>query len=116
MNDLVEFLKARIDEDEQIAKGASPPPWHEDGMAIRAGARPYAASITDTLVVRHTWPQESAHIIRHDPARALRDVAFKREILSAYQALAVSDDTTRWHAGELFAMEAVIRSMAAIYQ
>lgn len=86
MDDLVKFIQERTDEDERIAKAATSPPWSADGMSVRGHERPYADSTgrATVLVVRHTWPQESAHIIRHDPARTLREVEMVRAILAEH--------------------------------
>lgn len=85
--DLTEFLAARLDEDQAVARKATDSPWHQDGMSIRGAGRPYAGGREDeVLVVRHTWPQESAHIVRHDPARVLREVAADRTLLCELQA------------------------------
>lgn len=84
MAGLVAFITARLDEDQAAAERATPGPWHQDGSAIRGSARPAAPSITDTLVVTHTWAPEAAHIVQHDPARVLRDVAASRDVLGRH--------------------------------
>jgi hypothetical protein len=77
--DLIDWLRAQIDEDEHIArKATSGDPWRMEGMSIRGGTR---MNHTDVLVVRHTWPQEAEHIVRHDPARVLRAVESLRKIV-----------------------------------
>ena len=69
MSDLTAFLSARLDEDEATARGAKDSPWYvEDSI----------------LAVAHTWPQEAAHVARHDPARALREVEVGRKRLTLY--------------------------------
>jgi hypothetical protein len=57
---LVEFLKARLDEDEQVAKAASDP----------GGPHLPAAQLE--------------HARRHDPARVLAEVEAKRRIIDAH--------------------------------
>jgi hypothetical protein len=84
MSGLITFLSARLDEDEAAAKAATDGPWYQDGSEIRGHNRPYAGGGPGILVVKHTWPQESAHIVRHDPARTLREVAAKRAILAEH--------------------------------
>ncbi len=82
MSGVVEFLLARLDEDEALA-----------GEAVTAG-EPWRSVTTDeqgfVLAKRdnHTWIVAQAdysphaeHIARHDPARILADVAAKRRIL-----------------------------------
>jgi uncharacterized protein DUF6221 len=120
--DLVAFLNARLDEDERIALAATPGPWHAQEDAVFAGShRPpgYSRGIAITRasytgsILDHS--ANATHIAYHDPASVLREVATKRAIIGSYQALAASEDTSRWHEGELFAMEAVVRWMAAIW-
>ena len=65
-----EFLTARLDEDEAMAKAAWGVEWDWRYVAQPFGERP---SIAHTV-----------HIARHDPARVLREVEAKREILTAY--------------------------------
>jgi hypothetical protein len=62
VNEIMAFLNARLDEDEAIARAAvsfdyGVSDWCDDGDPV------------------------NAHIARHDPARVLRDIAAKREIL-----------------------------------
>src|SRR5216683_5454639 len=66
--DLIEFLSARLDEDEaaaNAAEAAQRQPW-QDGEWME----------------KH--PADLAHHARHDPARVLREVAAKRAILEFY--------------------------------
>jgi hypothetical protein len=85
MADPVTFAQARLDEDETAAKSATDGPWYAVGNEIRGHDRTYAGGEPDILVVKHTWPQEAAHIVRHDPARALREVEAGRRILARYE-------------------------------
>lgn len=79
---LVPWLLTQLDADEQKAKAAtSGGPWRIDGMSVRG----QTANGTDILVIRHTWPQEAEHIIRHDPARVLRLVAAMRRRLERHR-------------------------------
>jgi hypothetical protein len=68
MSDLVEFLRARLDEDEQVARpslGAER--WSPEAINM------YAPGLgAGTL----------AHIARHDPARVLREVEAKRQLIA----------------------------------
>ncbi|WP_145503160.1 DUF6221 family protein [Streptomyces sp. CFMR 7] len=78
---LVAFLKARLDDDEQVARqaasreqgGAS---WRLEGATVLAG--------DGAPVARHTWADEGVHIARQDPARTLREAEAKRRILRAH--------------------------------
>lgn len=98
MDDLVQFLRARLDEDEVVARGTTMPlDWHQGP----GGDDP--EWVSDEMVLM--WPPEfhtpyeqdkhwrgltadpaglAAHIARHDPARVLREVEAKRGMVDAY--------------------------------
>jgi hypothetical protein len=94
MDDMIGFLRARLNEDEQAAHGAM---WCKDAGVWRAEPSPYETRgarqrwyIEDSLddgVVSYVNPVASddegaaRHIARHDPARVLREVGAKRRIL-----------------------------------
>jgi hypothetical protein len=84
---LVGFLRARLAEDEQVARAADSGPWrvddpayptaiyNRDGHPIISGSQwGGEASIFDD-------PAAPAHIARHDPARVLAEVEAKRRIV-----------------------------------
>ncbi|MFB6809425.1 DUF6221 family protein [Streptomyces sp. NPDC056387] len=85
MDDLVQFLHARLDEDEQTAREAggrwmvlpvsgwvhtAPAPSHE-----------WQHPGTDHHVASVPLDTDRAHIVRHDPGRSLAEVEAKRQIL-----------------------------------
>ncbi|MFJ3170625.1 DUF6221 family protein [Streptomyces roseus] len=98
MDDLVQFLRARLDEDESHANAAS---WDGDmasrwvaGSAGPCGPRERAPRwyINDAYedgVIGKVDPQGSEdegvarHIARYDPARVLADVEAKRQAIAA---------------------------------
>ncbi len=66
MHDLTAFLRARLDEDERVARAAvdfdyGVRDWADDGDPV------------------------NAHIARHDPARVLREVEAKRRLLEQFR-------------------------------
>jgi hypothetical protein len=61
-----------------------------DGSSIVGRSWRASERSPETLVVKHTWPQEAAHIVRWDPARVLAEVQAKRRILDEFS----------WEAGE----------------
>jgi len=96
--DLVAFLRARLDEDEQRARLATPGPWRHDAdkhhhiigtaifeEAVFAGPPGVAAICiagtgeTDDLQSM----RDATHIARHDPARVLAEVDAKRRIIDS---------------------------------
>ncbi|MGY1579122.1 DUF6221 family protein [Streptomyces sp. MN13] len=87
MDDLVQFLRDRLDEDERTAKAllddARPgriARWEfcEDGAIRDEGGRA-------ALRVKFTWRPEAEHIVRHDPARVLAEAEAKRALLEALE-------------------------------
>lgn len=101
MTDIVEFIRARLDDDERIARKAAhsnggAAMWHRYDIrdelnnhttaAVDIGLRGLLASEgphgtdEDPLL-----PAELTHIARHDPARVLREVAAKRRVLERHR-------------------------------
>lgn len=78
MDDLVQFLRDCLNDDEQAARTAKPGPWYDDDGSV------YASHPTDEVV---SYTDSGAHIARHDPARVLREVEAKRRALDHYQAV-----------------------------
>lgn len=98
MSDLVEFLRARLDEDEQLALNVGPAKlgWgtylHPDGsMAYTSPVASVEADdaewVTDGKL---TWPD--AVTVVFDPARVLREVEAKREMLTWDLAPSLAND------------------------
>jgi hypothetical protein len=81
--DITEFVKARLDEDEAAAKLAAREggTWKQDDPDRHPGA---ISSLGGPVVYDEGSPDENqaAHIVRHDPARGLREVAAKRARLA----------------------------------
>lgn len=93
---LTEFLLARIEDDEAVARTATDGPWWHDPTkwnsvdheeSVFAGSRG-----VDAITVASTGPgddlqsmADAQHVARHDPARVLADAASKRTILEMHQ-------------------------------
>lgn len=121
---IVEFLRARLDEDEAVARSASPAPWSYPGIDSVAGGMLYDTTRTiaavvyeqpgdhDGSIVRHLLVPEAdangAHIARHDPARVLREVEAKRRIVERHTGC---DDVSYGDAATC----PDIRALAAVY-
>ncbi|MDN3244131.1 DUF6221 family protein [Streptomyces sp. ZSW22] len=100
MDDLVQWLRAQLDEDEQAARAAGGEAWQwEHGYGDMCNDRtcPYGELATDEVVimqvhgfdVRADDRQVADHIARHDPARVLREIDAKRRMVTEgaeYQA------------------------------
>jgi Family of unknown function (DUF6221) len=97
MHDLVTWLRAQLDEDEQVAKAANPGPWrrftdraHLDPDTIFGGRwMGDMDKLRNVCSLVYSWEKDAngEHIARHDPARVLAEVEAKRRILG-------------WHSGD----------------
>jgi hypothetical protein len=79
---LVEFLTARLDEDEAVARAArkyTDRDWDVSGDSVYAD---HAEPVVQAYVnLPQVYEGVVAHIARHDPARVLADVKAKRAIV-----------------------------------
>jgi len=110
MDDLIAFVKARLDEEEAAAKAAAErtgsPDWHlaetGDGRdVVMMGAHEHGCHAV-----------LGAHIALHDPARERGEVAAKRRILAEYKgAVAITGEDDQYAAGLAMA----ILSFAAVW-
>ena len=86
MDDLIAFVTARLDEDEAAAQAASGDEWKpraDVGGHWVMPASPGSAALAEALAPELAVAQaHAAHIARHDPARALREVERKRGLLT----------------------------------
>lgn len=88
-DDLVAFLRARLDEDERAALGTLDPLTvigrHRGKTEQRWRVTESGRGIIDAdggrLRARDVFPAEAEHIARHDPTRVLAEVDAKRRIL-----------------------------------
>ncbi|WP_433254472.1 DUF6221 family protein [Streptosporangium sp. CA-135522] len=102
MDDLIAFLAARLDEDEQTARLASEvygkswwwnPSWGlVKGMPDNDGEATSIFSIGEETVAE-VWSEVGPHIARHDPDRVLRDINAKRAIIDEHPATTGRDGT-----------------------
>jgi len=99
VDELVQWLRVQLAEDERIARAAS---WTDDANAWHAepspfdardsGQRWYVEDAMDDGVVSHVDPVASddegvaRHIAEWDPARVLRDIDADRKLIAAYTA------------------------------
>ncbi|MFF7130363.1 DUF6221 family protein [Streptomyces sp. NPDC008240] len=96
MDELVRWLTACLDEDEQIARAATPGPWtvdsatyaeridSPDGPVIAGGRWGGEASVFEST-------EDALHIAAHDPARVLREIDPDRQLLAMYAEVAAND-------------------------
>jgi Family of unknown function (DUF6221) len=125
ISDLIAFVTARLDEDEATAKAAGEPggqfsrpgagfapDWKDEGGAVSSSA--------GEVVFDEGNPTEaqSAHIARHDPARALREVEAGRKLLTRYAEAREFFErpvNAGYPAGEVTGLRMAIRCRAAIW-
>lgn len=91
MNDLIDFLTARLDDDERVARAASADgsdsygTWRSEH--IDGGGRAKIRDAERFCVIHDDGEFDGAtadHIALHDPARVLREVEAKRRILDLH--------------------------------
>ncbi|TDE36450.1 DUF6221 family protein [Actinomadura sp. 6K520] len=86
--DLVEFLRARLARDEQIARDCSGLPW-QTASSGTIHTDPPSPQDADDAASSHVAKAENGayaeHIARHDPARTLAQVAAVRQIVDDYE-------------------------------
>ena len=94
MDDLVAFLRARLDEDEQVARAAiERQPYDEWDATGATGDDDAALAHAEVVKIARPHPTPAAraiaqHIARWDPARVLAEVEAKRRIITSYQLFA----------------------------
>ncbi|MYX67387.1 hypothetical protein K388_05554 [Streptomyces sp. KhCrAH-43] len=91
--DLVQFLRARLNEDERAARAATPGPWCDSGGYVtdidqhgnsRVQVTEFGTQDEDGQGSGPQGQADSAHIARHDPTRVLREVESGRRTLRAH--------------------------------
>jgi Family of unknown function (DUF6221) len=91
MSDLVEFLRARLDEDEWVARAAGAGTWTRecdhvgwDGEKLPPSHDTCCVVAGDDIRIYDEGghdPEQANHIARWDPTRVLAEVEAKRDIL-----------------------------------
>lgn len=86
MDDLVQFLRARYDEDEQAARAVGYERietgeymWNSKYLLLQSGAG------GESKATAEFDGDLADHIARHDPARVLREVEAKRRLLDLHE-------------------------------
>ena len=96
--DLVEWLRAQLDEDERIARAASGEEWGAISPTQPYAVFDVAAYKANTTLrtvgaiagVEHA--EDRAHIAEHDPARVLREIDAKRRLLAVHRPYVAEPD------------------------
>jgi hypothetical protein len=114
MDDLVQWLRDQLDEDERIARraGDSFRQIGETGVIVATeGDRAEECASAN-------WAGVAEHIVAHDPARVLREIDAKRRIVERYERAmenrrAHPDDLAS--AGALLALHGAVNLLALPY-
>ncbi|WP_399930095.1 DUF6221 family protein [Streptomyces kanamyceticus] len=114
MDDLVQWYGEQLDEDEAAAQDCVTRDgrWRAMGESVLGDDNAEVVSMCDLV--------DAAHIARHDPARVLREIEAKRQVLAMAQArieeAASSDYLVNGPARmALVVMEPVLKSLASVY-
>ncbi|QCX81079.1 hypothetical protein C9F11_37480 [Streptomyces sp. YIM 121038] len=120
MDDLVQWLRAQLDEDERIARAARGVEFCKDGRWVTRG--PFEEGLGGIhseageaiLGEEENVPFAVAdHASRHDPARVLREIGAKRDLLRV--AKAARDYHETFTSGFASALEGTLRLFALAY-
>ena len=97
--DLVEWLRAQLNDDEAAAEACLPlhlrvgrfrgkevPRWR-----ITKSGNGIIDEDGGTLRAQQIFPAEAEHVIRHDPARVLREIEAKRQIVEQHRPVGYGD-------------------------
>lgn len=125
MQDLIDFIRARLDEDAAIAAGAGAPVgpgWKHvrtyneieistDRVLSQGGAYEVAAP-----GIQGGEGDVAVHIARHDPARVLAEVNAKRAILEEHAPVVDGAQSGwKWHAGSEAVSGQIVRLLGLPY-
>lgn len=124
MDDLIAFLRARLDEDEAMARSAGAEPWNAmaeetpDGENIyyTVETRKPPRALVESLATGASAQARIDHMARHHPARVLREIEAKRRILRAHEKWCGGRCDAKWPEGGFDAAHYwSIKSLAAVY-
>jgi hypothetical protein len=132
-DDLVVFLRARLDIDEQVAREATVGPWrnaptsshYEDAAGPAEGVYAVVSGTGLTYIARtgirgdRQGMVNAEHIALHDPARVLAEIDAKRRIIAEYEKearLMASGYESAYTAGGQDARYTVLRFLALPYR
>lgn len=120
MDDLVQWLRAQLDEDEVKARTVGEETW-EARYVDSANDYPDTATVrlsdgTDIAVMERYSMQDAEHIATWDPARVLREIDAKRQVIAHYQKVfQEAVDGADSYVKIAAALSRQIRILAAVY-
>jgi hypothetical protein len=139
VDELVRWLGEQLDEDERIARAATPGPWvwtpetdvwDQNGPTlIREGTDEPGAELVEVAAGwgHDAWGMyiseaDQTHIARHDPARVLREIEAKRAIVARYEfacreagRLALTEEEREVWVQVAGALQSCVLCLAVIY-
>jgi hypothetical protein len=88
VDDLVQWLREQLDDDERAARAATAGPWTTMGQRVLDPSPP-SNRLGIGMAVGHAaasadYNETAEHIARHDPARVLRELDAKRKIIAEH--------------------------------
>lgn len=113
MDDLVQFVTARLDEDAGLAEQAAhcgAPEWNTDADSLLLLSLANRQRLAERGVPEALAGAVEAHHARHDPARVLAEVEAKREVVRL--AIRANDFGPTFMHGFGAAMEQALRLLA----
>lgn len=120
---LTEFLTARIDEDEAVARGSAPGPWETMTQETADGENVYytvdtaaGETIADLYESTERGRVTSGHVARYSPSRVLAECEAKRRIVD-YREQEARDTSMppMLREARLSAFDATLRALALPY-
>ncbi|MFE1358844.1 DUF6221 family protein [Streptomyces harbinensis] len=81
MNEMIEFLRARLGEEQDAAEAASPGPWHLNAEHDEVHAVDGEVAAEAFALSNNQLRRTAEHIARWDPERVLREVEAKRRLI-----------------------------------
>ena len=120
---VTEFLAARWGEEQQLAEAAAKdasPRYDVDGTHWRSSDGEYISCEEATLAVGpygFIGDAFASHVVAHDPARVLADIAAKRAIVEDYQIVMANNAIERANDGDelkIAARELVAKSLRMV--
>jgi hypothetical protein len=89
MDELVQWLREQLDDDERTARAATDGPWTTMGQRVLDPSPP-SNRLGIGMAVGHAaasadYNETAEHIARHDPERVLREIDAKRQLLYQFE-------------------------------
>jgi len=116
MDDLVQWLRDRLNEDERVARRAG------DSFRQIGGTGVIVATEGDRAeeCASAYWTGIAEHIVRHDPAHVLAELTFKRAIVDDFvrerQVMDEAGHRTEWAEGAQSVRRLLVQTWATHYK